>query len=282
MLCKIGEIEVWRILDIHVPFLTPAELFPNAGPDVAQIVEDHVPGGLCAETGRLILPIQGFLLKTPSHVILVDSCVGNHKTLPNMPVWHQRNDNRFMSSLAAAGVDVADVDYVLCTHLHSDHVGWNTQLEDGRWVPTFPNAMYLMPKADEKVPQVRLGDMYKESVLPVIESQQAELVQAGHRLGDGVSLLSTPGHTPGHVSVRIESAGRTAIITGDALHSSVQCAYPDWHFKYDVDAERAVTSRRALLETAVEDASTVLGSHFALPSLGRVRSKGDRFEWEPS
>ena len=110
MLCKIGEIEVWRILDIHAPFLTPAELFPNAGPDVARIVEDHVPCGLCAETGRLILPIQGFLLKTPSHVILVDSCVGNHKTLPNMPAWHQRNDNRFMTSLAAAGVDVAGVE----------------------------------------------------------------------------------------------------------------------------------------------------------------------------
>jgi len=128
MLCKVGDIEVWRILEIHAPFMSPQELYPTAGPDVAEIVELHAPGSICRQSGQLILPIQGFLLKTPSHCILVDSCVGNAKTVPGRPAWNNRSDTRFESSLKAAGVNFGDIDYVLCTHLHTDHVGWNTQL----------------------------------------------------------------------------------------------------------------------------------------------------------
>lgn len=277
MLCKIGDIEVWRILEIHAPFLTPQELYPTAGPDVAEILESYAPGSICPLSGKLILPIQGFLLKTPSHNILVDSCVGNSKTVPGTQEWHNRSDNRFESSLKAAGVDFKDIDYVLCTHLHADHVGWNTQLVDGRWVPTFPKARYLMPAADEKVHRVRNGDMYIESVLPVIEAGQAELVQAGHMLGDHVTLIPTPGHTPGHVSIKIRSGDCEAVITGDALHSTVQCWYPDWHFKYD--AEMAVASRIQLLEHVSESGCIVLGSHFALPSIGRITPEGRAFRW---
>ena len=279
MLCKIGEVEVWRILDILAPFRTPEELFPNAGPEVRRIVEDHVPGGLCAKSGRLILPVQGFLLKTGTHVILVDSCVGNDKTIPSQENWHQRRDDRFLSALTAAGVGVEDVDYVLCTHLHVDHVGWNTRLEDGRWVPTFPKARYLLPMEDEAQQRAQDSVIFRESVLPVIEAGQAERVTAGHRLGDAVELVATPGHTAGHVSVRITSGGRQAVITGDAIHSTAQCAHPEWHFKYDADAEEAVRSRRSLLEEAAERDSVVLGSHFALPSIGRVRAEKDVFRW---
>lgn len=268
------------MLEIHAPFMTPEELYPNAGPDVSAIVEAHVPGGLCPKSGRLILPIQGFVLKTPQHNILVDSCVGNDKTAPNDPDWHQRSDTRFMAALTAAGLSVEDIDYVLCTHLHSDHVGWNTRLEDGRWVPTFPNARYLMPAADEEVQCRNQSNLYVESVLPVIEAGQVELVEAGHMLGDYVTLVPTPGHTPGHVSVMVQSGDRAALITGDALHSTVQCWHPDWHFLYDADAERAVASRRALLERAAETNCTVLGNHFALPSLGRVKADKDAFRWE--
>ncbi|MCY6383350.1 MBL fold metallo-hydrolase [Hoeflea prorocentri] len=280
MLCKIGEVEVWRILEINGPFLTPEELFPTAGPDVRRIVEEHVEGGVCVRSGRLILPVQGFLLKTPSHTILVDSCVGNDKTVPGTPDWHKRSDTRFMAALTAAGVGTDDIDYVLCTHLHPDHVGWNTRLEDGRWVPTFPNARYLLPAADEDVQRARHADLYVESVLPVIEAGQAELVEAGHMLGDHVTLVPTPGHTHGHVSVKVKSGNHEALITGDAMHSTVQCRYPDWHFIYDADAEMAVASRRRLLEQASETGCVVLGSHFALPSFGHVRSDRDAFLWE--
>ncbi len=279
MLCKVGNIEVWRILEINGPFLRPEELYPTAGPDVAEIVESHAPGSVCCHSGRLILPIQGFLLKTPTHTILVDSCVGNDKTVPGVPDWHQRSDSRFEASLSAAGVGFEDIDYVLCTHLHTDHVGWNTRLMDGRWIPTFPNARYLMPAADEQVHRLRNGDMYLESVLPVVEAGQAELVQAGHMLGDHVSLMPTPGHTPGHVSIMVKSGKHEAMITGDALHSTAQCWYPDWHFKYDADAEMAVTSRIQLLEAAAEKDCVVLGSHFSLPSIGRVKAELGAFRW---
>lgn len=280
MLCKVGDVEVWRILDLHEPFLTPEELYPTAGPDVSAIMESYAPGCLCQHSGQLILPIQGFLLKTPSHLILVDSCVGNDKTISALPNWHQRSDNRFESSLKSAGVSFEDIDYVLCTHLHTDHVGWNTRRIDGRWVPTFPKARYLMPAADEEVERLGNGDMYLESVLPVVEAGQAELVQADHMLGDHVKLISTPGHTPGHVSILIQSKNREAVITGDALHSTVQCWFPDWHFKYDADADTAVHSRIKLLERASESNCIVLGSHFSLPSIGRVKTDGQAFRWD--
>lgn len=280
MLCRIGDIEVWRILEINAPYLSPEELYPSAGPDVREVIDAHAPGQLCPDTGKLILPIQGFLLKTPSHTILVDSCVGNDKSVPGHADWNKRSDTRFMAALAAAGVEPADVDYVLCTHLHTDHVGWNTRLEDGRWVPTFPNARYLMPAADEEVYRQRAGDSYLESVLPVIEARQAELVGSGHMLGDHVTLFPTPGHTPGHVSIVLKSGAAEAVITGDALHSTAQCWRPDWLFKYDMDGAMAVASRRRLLQEASEANWIVLGSHFALPSIGRVKARGEEFEWE--
>ena len=279
MLCRIGDVEVWRILEMHGPFLSPEELFPTAGPEVNAILEHYAPGTVCAQTGRLLLPVQGFLLKTPSHAILVDSCVGNDKTVSYFEDWHMRSDTRFLSSLTAAGVGPADVDYVLCTHLHTDHVGWNTRLEDGRWVPTFPNARYLMPAADEDLHRTRGGDLYNESVLPVIEAGQAELVSHGHMLGDHVTLFPTPGHTPGHVSVRIKSGDTEAMITGDAIHSTAQCWHPTWHFKFDADAEMAVRSRRHLLETVSQARLTVLGTHFVLPSIGHVEANGEVFRW---
>ncbi len=279
MLCRIGEIEVWRLLEINGPFLTPEALWPDADTDIREVFAEHAPDALDPATGRLILPVQGFLLKTPDHIVIVDSCVGNDKTAA-LPDWHQRSDNRFMSALTAAGVRPEDVDYVLCTHLHTDHVGWNTKLEDGRWIPTFPNARYLMPAADEELFRGRGAASYTESVLPVIEAKQAEMVTPGHMLGDHITLTPTPGHTPGHVSVLIRDGDAEAVITGDALHSTVQCWRPNWAFKYDEDAATAVTSRKQLLAEAAEANRKVIGSHFPLPSIGWVKAHGDAFKWE--
>jgi len=185
-----------------------------------------------------------------------------------------------MASLLAAGATPEDVDYVMCTHLHPDHVGWNTQLVDGRWVPTFPNAKYLLPDADNSHYAAREGATYRESVLPVIEAGQAELVGPEHKLGECISLIDTPGHSPGHVSIHIQSAGAKAIITGDAIHLSAQCWNPEWGFCYDEDADLARASRRKLLELASETQCRVLGTHFYLPSIGRVKAQGDAFKWE--
>ena len=280
MLCKIGEIEVWRILEMDMPFMLPEELYPNAGPDVSAIIAEELPGALCSTSGKLILPVQGFVLKTPTHNILVDSCVGNDKTAPDDPEWHKRSDTRFVAALTAAGVSFEDIDYVLCTHLHIDHVGWNTRLDDGRWVPTFPNARYLMPAADEEVQRLRDSHVYIESVQPIVEAGQAELVTAGHKLGEEITPMPTPGHTPGHVSVVLESGTARAVITGDAMHCSAQCAHPEWHFLYDSDVDLAVTSRKDLLAHAAESGCLVLGSHFLLPSLGRIEEGSGGFVWK--
>ncbi|MEM7215758.1 MAG: MBL fold metallo-hydrolase [Pseudomonadota bacterium] len=279
MLCKIGDVEIWRILEINGPYLSPEELFPKDSAEAREKIGRYAPDQLCPKTGGLILPIQGFLLKTPSQNILVDSCVGNDKSSSHAD-WNGRSDNRFMAALLAAGTTPENIDYVMCTHLHTDHVGWNTRLQDGRWVPTFPNAKYLIPEADNQHYQAEAGDSYLQSVLPVIEAGQAEFVSADHMLGDHVALVNTHGHTPGHVSVLIKSASSEAVITGDAIHTTAQCWHPDWHFKSDWDCDLAVQSRRKLLEETSESGCVVLGTHFALPSIGRVRANGDAFRWE--
>lgn len=279
MLARIGDVEIWRILESVDPFLEPLVFFPDMGEAGLGLLRREVPRQFCPRTGLMLIPIQGFLLKTPDSVILVDACIGNDKTFEMHPAWHRRSDGRFLASLAAAGVGPADVDYVLCTHLHLDHVGWNTRLENGRWVPTFPNARYLLPSLDHEHFSAQQDVVYNESVLPVIEAGQAEMVSADHQLGDFVSLVPTPGHTPGHVAVRIAHGGQEALITGDAIHSPIQCRHPEWNFVYDHDAELAFRSRRALLAGFSERGELVIGSHFPLPSLGHVQAAAEAFRW---
>lgn len=279
MLTRVGEIEIWRILDWQGLFLTPAELFPNAPADVGQIMETLAPGSVDEDTGRLILPVQAYLLKTPEHVILIDTGLGNHKTNRSLPFWHQLTETRLPHELAATGVALEDVSYVLTTHLHTDHIGWNTRVQNGAWVPMFPNATYLMPTKDEEAMRGRGIASYDENLAPVIAAGQAQMIDETYRLGEEISLLATPGHTPGHVSVLLRSGGQEALITGDAIHSTAQCQHPGWQFKFDWNAEIAVTSRRTLLEMCAARDMDVIGFHFVLPSIGRIEADGDVFRW---
>ena len=279
MLTRVGNVEIWRILESVEPFLTPQEFFPKMEPDGLALMRRETPRQLCPDTGSVLIPIQSFLLKTPRHVVLIDACIGNDKTFEFHLPWHNRADGRFLAALEAAGVAPADIDFVMCTHLHVDHVGWNTRLVDGRWVPTFPNARYIFPAADDAYFSANPGTVYAESVLPVIAANQAELVSPDHALGDCISLISTPGHTPGHVSVGIADGGKKAVITGDALHCPIQCLRPHWNFAHDHDKALAAQTRRAFLERASETGELMLGSHFPLPSLGTVRASGEAFRW---
>ena len=247
MLTRIGEVEVWRILESVNPLHPPEVLYPNIDPDGVDLLGAAAPGCICSQTGKLKMPVRGFLLRTPDHTILVDACVGNHKTA-DLPTWNKRETGRFMAGLTAAGVGPDDIDYVMCTHLHVDHVGWNTRLENGVWVPTFRNARYILPAADVDFFGPKGGPTYTESVWPVIAAGQAETVSGAHQIGDYVRLVPTQGHSPGHVAVEITSQGARALITGDALHTSVQCVRPNWQFLYDSDPVQAVASRHALLE----------------------------------
>jgi len=279
LLTRIGTIEIWRILESVDAFMDPMKFFPNMGEDGLTLMQSLAPRQLCPDTGLILLPIQGFLIKTPQHTILVDACVGNDKTCAYFENWHKRSDGRFMAGLISAGVTPADIDFVLCTHLHIDHVGWNTRLENGQWVPTFPNARYIMPAADNAHFSADPNVVYTESVLPVIAAGQAEFVSSDHMLGDFVSLIPTPGHTPGHVSVRIADSGHVAVITGDVMHSPIQCHHPEWSFLHDHDSKQAARTRRSFLASTCDAGHMVIGSHFPLPSLGTVHEHDTAFKW---
>ena len=280
MLMRLGDIEIWRVLEWVGPFISPFKFYPDLDEAGLDEIKRHAPRQLDAETGKIVLPVQGFLIRDGVNTVLVDSCVGNHKTVDWFPDWHQKTDSRFMASLTAAGAAPEDVTHVLCTHLHVDHTGWNTRLLDGRWVPSFPNARYLVSQADLDLFGGENTQTYQDNVAPIVAAGLAEIVGPDHGIGDHIRLIPTPGHTPGHVSVKVSGGGRDLILTGDALHSPVQCRHPEWRFASDEDAGLAVESRKKLLGNAAETQASVIGSHFPLPSVGTVRAEGDHFAWD--
>jgi glyoxylase-like metal-dependent hydrolase (beta-lactamase superfamily II) len=245
------------------------------------------PHALDPVTGRLILTLQSYLVRTRHHTIVVDTCVGDHKkrlgriTPPN---WHMQSGAVLLNRLALAGVAPEDVDYVMCTHLHSDHVGWNTRLVDGRWVPTFPNARYVMSRKElahwQTVHEAHPLESLCDSVLPIVEAGRADLVTSDFALDDEVWLEPTPGHTPDHYSVRLASNGGHAVITGDLLHSPVQCREPSWNSFADFDGVLASHTRHAFLARCCDSGMLVCGTHFPSPSFGRVLAHEDAFRFE--
>jgi glyoxylase-like metal-dependent hydrolase (beta-lactamase superfamily II) len=281
----LGDIVIDRIVESICVEFDAAGFFPETTPeDWARHRPWMEPWALDPVTGNLVLAIQAFLLRTRHHTILVDTCVGDHKPRPQRPFWHMLRLNTFLPRLAAAGVSPQDVDYVMCTHLHWDHVGWNTRLRDGRWVPTFPNAKYVFARVEwdsfealhRRLPQPQFVD----SVLPVMEAGQAQLVETDFALDDEVWLEPTPGHTAGHVSVRLASRGAQAVVTGDCIHSPVQCLEPGWIMRADLDPALASATRRRFLERCCDSDVLVCATHFPEPSLGRIARRGDAFWFE--
>lgn len=281
----LGRIVIQRVVESVCREFDPLSFFPETtSEDWAQHRPWMEPRALDPVSGNLVLIIQAFLVRTRYHTILVDTCVGDHKPRPRRPFWHMQKLNTFLPRLAAAGVSPEDVDYVMCTHLHSDHIGWNTQLRDGRWVPTFPKAKYIFAQKEwdsweqlhARDPQPQLID----SVLPVMEARQAQLVSSDFALDDEVWLEPTPGHTLGHVSIRLASEGAQAIITGDCIHSPVQCLAPEWIMRADVDPVLARATRRNFLERYCDSSVTVCATHFPEPSMGRITQRDNAFWFE--
>tara|TARA_Y100001934_G_scaffold278222_1_gene378921 strand:+ start:9022 stop:9900 length:879 start_codon:yes stop_codon:yes gene_type:complete len=281
---NLGDIRIGRVIELTQDF--PArEFFPDTvdadwAPHREWLIRD---GALTADTDSILLPMQSYVVRTSHHTILVDTCIGNHKERPARPAWHQKTDSTYLDNLAAHGLAPEDIDYVMCTHLHHDHVGWNTRLENGRWVPTFPNAKYLMSgkeldvfKAfDDPAAAPSLGD----SVLPVVESGQAELVHSDFALDDEVWLEPTPGHTPDHFAVRLRSNGHDGVIGGDLMHSPVQCVHPEWRPRPDYDPQQARVTREQFMQRHAELGSLVCMMHFPLPSAGRFVPEADHFKF---
>ena len=222
-----------------------------------------------------MLCFQSYVVRTPHHTILVDSCVGNDKNRPARPMWNMKSDSVYMDGLAAAGIGVEDIDFVLCTHLHVDHVGWNTRLQDGRWVPTFPNARYLFSEKElaywtEQNRQAP-NPVIEDSVLPIVAANRADLVSSSHALDDHLRLLPTPGHTIDHFAVELGRGSAQAVITGDLIHSPIQARYPEVNMRIDHDQAQAATTRRRFLESYCDRPTLCCFAHFPSPSVGRLK-----------
>lgn len=277
----VGDIEIHRVMDLYSTFRLPEDCFPTNAADVKAFIEAHGdfyrPWALDPKTGKLMLAVQTYVLKTDKLTVLVDTCVGCDKSYERMPAWHKRTDTGWLTRLAAAGFAPEQIDYVLCTHLHGDHVGWNTRLIDGVWVPTFPKATYLMTRIEEETSRGLGSPVYQESVSPVIAAGQAQLVDADFALTDEIWIEPSHGHSPGHVSVRLRSKGMEATLTGDAFHSPIQLQNAHWSFYADADPEQAIATRKAIFEAHCETDRLLMPAHFPAPSVGYVTRKGDGF-----
>ena len=231
----IGEFQISRVVEGEGPLFDAQTFLPDSTPDVIEANSDWlIPQYIDPDSGQLILAIQSYIVRTPRHTILVDTCVGNDKPRPMRPMWDMMN-GPYLADLAVAGVRPEEVDFVLCTHLHVDHVGWNTRLVDGRWVPTFPNAKYIFAKKEydfwetrhREGTQVPVPNVYDDSVLPVMEAGQAVLVDMDHQIGDGMWFEPAPGHTDGNVVVNLQSNDASAVLSGDVMHHPLQLVRPE-------------------------------------------------------
>ncbi len=275
---QVGDVTVTRILELEATGVLRTVL-PQATPEAALEIGWLRPH-FADETGELTASVHALVVETPTQRLIVDTCIGNDKER-GMPAWSHLQTN-FLSDLEAAGFPRESIDVVLCTHLHVDHVGWNTMLVDGQWVPTFPNARYLIGReefdywrSEEEDREDHSKSSFHDSVKPVFEAGLVDLVETDHRVGPEVTLEPTLGHTPGHISVRIRSKGEDALITGDFVHHPCQFARPDWASIVDYDQAASTATRRRMFECLEADGTLVIGTHFSPPTAGKVVKDGE-------
>jgi len=269
---QVGNVKITRIVELEIAGGTKF-ILPDATPDACRDIEWLKPHFMTNE-GKLIMSVHALVLDTGKRRVIVDTCIGNDKER-SIPNWSHLQTS-FLSDLAAAGYPRESIDTVLCTHLHVDHVGWNTMLVGGKWVPTFPNARYLIAEQewnywDANDDESRYGSVLADSVRPVIEAGLVDFVSMTHRLTDEIRFEPTPGHTAGHVSVHIESDGREALITGDCIHHPCQIARTEWRSSADYDGAQGVRTREALLAKYGNQPVLIIGTHFATPTAGHIK-----------
>jgi glyoxylase-like metal-dependent hydrolase (beta-lactamase superfamily II) len=284
---QVGDVTIHRIIEIEAPYFDPLTFFPGLTPELLAENKGWMTDGgyLDAREGKLVLCIQAYLIQTKRHNILIDTCVGNDKNRPAHPFWSMMKSDQFHKNLAATGVTVDKIDYVMCTHLHVDHVGWNTKLENGRWVPTFPNAKYVFSDrelafwTEREAKDPALAPWVTDSVLPIVAAKREEVVKSDHQFTDSLKLIPTPGHTIDHFSVMLGKPGADAVITGDMIHSPLQARYPDLGMRSDYDSPMAGRSRRQLFGHVCDSSTLVCTAHFPSPSSGRMTRWGDGFRF---
>lgn len=277
---QVGDVWITRIVELEIAGGTRF-ILPDATRD-ACLELDWMRPHFMDEAGNLVMSVHALVVDTGVRRIVVDTCIGNDKQR-SIPIWTNLQTS-FLSDLEAAGYPRESIDTVLCTHLHVDHVGWNTMLVDGRWVPTFPNARYLLAEKEWRHWDAQDDDPINENVLddsvrPVFEAGQVDLVDWEHQVCEEVRLEPTPGHTPGHVSIHIRSRGEEALITGDCIHHPCQMTRTHWCSSADTDQVQGRQTREALLERYADGPVLVIGTHFPTPTAGHVRVREGGGYW---
>lgn len=286
---QLGDFTITRVVESEEYLLTPEETFPSYARDLFEAHRDWlIPRHYDPDQNMLFINNQSYLVRTPDRTILVDGCGGNDKDR-NRP-YFDHADRPWLARLAEAGVKPEDIDTVVCTHMHVDHVGWYTSLRDGKWEPTCPNADYLFAgvewdhwdrlSRDTGLP--RTGDYIADSVRPVVDAGKARFVETDHVLADGMRLEHLPGHTPGQVALRLSSGGREAILCGDVIHHAVQCVLPDWSTNFCTDRDQAEETRKAFFEKYADSGVLIFTAHFPPPTGGYLERAdgGYRFRFE--
>jgi glyoxylase-like metal-dependent hydrolase (beta-lactamase superfamily II) len=284
----VGACTVTRIEEQLGPAsFAPAQYFDRFDPELLVRHQSWLePHHYLGASGQLVTSVHAWLIRTPRHTILVDACSGNHKQRPWWPRFHELN-TPFLERLAAAGVQPDDVDYVMCTHLHADHIGWNTRLVAGQWVPTFPNARYLFSRTElEHWDPARLAPgvedpprriAFVDSVQPVLEAGLVLPVDGTHSIDDTLRLEPAPGHTPGHMALHLADGGAGGVFCGDAIHHPLQICAPAWNSRFCEAPEQARATRWRLLSACAEHGHWLFPTHFGAPHVAAVQPQGESF-----
>jgi glyoxylase-like metal-dependent hydrolase (beta-lactamase superfamily II) len=281
---KAGDATIHRIIEMECGFTPALEFLPNLTKEVLDENRHWLQPAAMDANDNLVLCFQSYVVQIGGKNILVDSCIGNDKDRAARPLWNKKKDTAFMDGLKRSGLTPNDIDFVMCTHLHVDHVGWNTKLENGRWVPTFPKARYLFSKIEldywlAQNAKVAIPPIV-DSVIPIVEAKACDIVTSDHQLSDFVTLMPSPGHTIDHYAVAIGKGRHDAVFTGDLIHSPLQALYPELTMRVDYDPKQGAASRRAFLERYCDTDTQCCFAHFPSPSRGYVKRWGNGFKCE--
>ncbi len=287
----LGRMRIHKVFEMESP--TPmVENLPGVTPaDLARLRQWYNPAdgeiGATAEQSRMTFSVHSFVIEVDGQTILIDTCDGNHKDRL-VPAVHQL-DTDYLGNLRRAGFAPEDIDLVMCTHLHFDHVGWNTRLENGKWVPTFANARYLFGRKDyEYFQHAPPGEeahhaSFADSIVPVMEAGKGIIVDENHvahrEIGDGVWLEPAFGHSPGCCTIHGRADAGEAIFWGDVIHHPVQLIRPDLAFAFDADPAAASATRQRVMQRAAEEQLLCFPAHFRGSSAGRVQTNGDAYRY---
>ena len=285
---RLGDVSVSRVIEIGRSFYPTTAMLPDSTADgIARHHHWLKPHFFDESTGDLRSVIQSWIVRTPRHTVLIDTGVGNGKRREHAPLWNGRQ-GAYLDDLGAAGIRPEDVDLVLCTHLHVDHVGWNTRLVNGRWVPTFPRAAYVFVGEEfefwkkESAAEREEWGCIDDSVLPIVDAGRARLVESDHVIDEWLRFEPLPGHTPGHACLRLSTPAGDAVFCGDVMHRIVQVAEPQWSSQFCYDPGQARVTRRRFVDRHLDSGVLIVAAHFPTPGFIVKGDTGPQFRPAPA